>query len=175
MISPETRVQIRRYFYAEHWKIGTIATALDVHPDTVRRAIEVERFQHAEPLRPSPLFVRGRSACPSLGRQGFPSATVAHRQGNLTSGNPIKFWIGVIRPEWAGCLRRRDGDYKTLVVAKAGGDMPWVLLLRRERHLDSSLYFHGAAIQQGRLVLPSSDRIYSRRNQRVGSGQWIDL
>jgi hypothetical protein len=53
MISPETRVQIRRYFYAEHWKIGTIATALDVHPDSVRRAIEVERFHHAEPLRPS--------------------------------------------------------------------------------------------------------------------------
>src|SRR5437764_13589356 len=63
MISPETRVQIRRYFYAEHWKIGTIAQALNVHPDTVRRAIEVERFQHAEPLRPSmvdpyPPFVR---------------------------------------------------------------------------------------------------------------------
>ena len=53
MISPETRVQIRRYFYAEHWKIGTIATALGVHADTVRCAIEVERFQHAEPLRPS--------------------------------------------------------------------------------------------------------------------------
>jgi hypothetical protein len=28
MISPETRVQIRRYFYAEHWKIGTIAREL---------------------------------------------------------------------------------------------------------------------------------------------------
>src|SRR5436305_4447608 len=53
MISPETRVPIRRYFYAEHWKIGTIAQTLNVHPDTVRRAIEVERFQHAEPLRPS--------------------------------------------------------------------------------------------------------------------------
>jgi transposase len=53
MISPETRVQIRRYFYAEYWKIGAIAQALDVHPNTVRRAIEVERFQHAEPLRPS--------------------------------------------------------------------------------------------------------------------------
>ena len=53
MISPETRVQIRRYFYAEHWKIGTIAQALNVHPDTVRRAVEVERFQHAEPLRAS--------------------------------------------------------------------------------------------------------------------------
>ena len=53
MIPPETRVQIRRYFYAEHWKIGTIAQALNVHPDAVRRAVEVERFQHAEPLRPS--------------------------------------------------------------------------------------------------------------------------
>ena len=53
MIDPETRVQIRRYFYAEHWKIGTIAQALNIHPDTVRRAIEVERFQRAEPLRPS--------------------------------------------------------------------------------------------------------------------------
>src|SRR3954454_10085908 len=72
MISPETRVQIRRYFYAEHWKIGTIATALDVHPDTVRRAIEVERFQHAQPLRPSMLdpylpFVREvLEQCPRL-------------------------------------------------------------------------------------------------------------
>jgi transposase len=55
MIAPETRVQIRRYFYAEHWKIGTIAEALNVHPDTVRRAIEVERFQRAEQLRPSML------------------------------------------------------------------------------------------------------------------------
>src|SRR5215471_2947526 len=53
MIPPETRVQIRRYFYAEHWKIGTISQALNVHPDTVRRAIEVERFQQAEPMRPS--------------------------------------------------------------------------------------------------------------------------
>jgi hypothetical protein len=44
MISPETRLQIRRYFYAEHWKIGTIASALDVHPDAVRHAIESERF-----------------------------------------------------------------------------------------------------------------------------------
>jgi len=53
MISPEIRVQIRRYFFAEHWKIGTIAQALNVHPDTVRRAIEAERYRHAEPMRPS--------------------------------------------------------------------------------------------------------------------------
>src|ERR1035438_4349465 len=50
MIDPEVRVQIRRYFYAEHWKVGTIAQALGVHPDTVKRAIEVERLHRAERL-----------------------------------------------------------------------------------------------------------------------------
>jgi DNA-binding transcriptional LysR family regulator len=40
MIDSETRAQIRRYFYAEHWKVGTIARELGVHPDAVRNAIE---------------------------------------------------------------------------------------------------------------------------------------
>ena len=55
MIDPEVRVQIRRYFFAKHWKVGTIAQALGVHPDTVRRAIEVERFHRAKQLRASKL------------------------------------------------------------------------------------------------------------------------
>lgn len=53
MIPPETRAQIRRFFYAEHWKIGTIARELNVHPDAVRNAIEAERFKSAQPLRTS--------------------------------------------------------------------------------------------------------------------------
>ena len=43
MISPETRTQIRRYFYAEHWKVGTIAHQLSLHPDTVRNALDTGR------------------------------------------------------------------------------------------------------------------------------------
>src|SRR5260370_37049003 len=53
MISPETRAQIRRYFYVEHWKIGTIASELNVHPDAVRNAIESERFHSTQSLRAS--------------------------------------------------------------------------------------------------------------------------
>src|ERR1700721_2368280 len=34
MISSETRVQIRHWFYAEHWKIATIPKELGVHPHT---------------------------------------------------------------------------------------------------------------------------------------------
>jgi transposase len=44
MISAELRARIRRLFYAEHWKIGTIAAELGIHRDTVALAVEVERF-----------------------------------------------------------------------------------------------------------------------------------
>src|SRR6266481_1753453 len=52
MINAETRAQIRQWFFAEHWKIGTISQELGVHPDTVRHAIESDRFHRAQTLRP---------------------------------------------------------------------------------------------------------------------------
>ncbi len=45
MILPEVKIKIRRFFFAEHWKIGTIAQQLGVHPDTVRNAIDSETFR----------------------------------------------------------------------------------------------------------------------------------
>jgi transposase len=53
MMSPELRAEIRRYYYAEHWKIGTIARQLNLHPDTVRNAVEAGRTIGAQPVRPS--------------------------------------------------------------------------------------------------------------------------
>jgi len=53
MVRPETCVQIRHYFYAEHWKIGTIARELGIHPDAVRHAIGSDDFNRASPLRSS--------------------------------------------------------------------------------------------------------------------------
>jgi transposase len=53
MMSQETYIQIRHYFYAEHWKIGTIAQELGIHPDAVRHAIGSANFNRASPLRPS--------------------------------------------------------------------------------------------------------------------------
>ena len=53
MIDQETRARIRRLFYAEHWKVGTIARELVLHPDTVRLAVETERFNNTKPGRPS--------------------------------------------------------------------------------------------------------------------------
>jgi transposase len=39
MIEPEVRARIRRLYYAEHWKVGTIAAELSLHHDTVRAAL----------------------------------------------------------------------------------------------------------------------------------------
>jgi transposase len=39
MITPEHHAEIRRLYYGEHWKVGTIAAALGVHHDTIRAAI----------------------------------------------------------------------------------------------------------------------------------------
>jgi transposase len=53
MIDNETRARIRHLFYAEHWKIGTIASELALHHDTVRNAVETHRFSNTRTARPS--------------------------------------------------------------------------------------------------------------------------
>lgn len=53
MIDKETRARIRHLFYAEHWKIGTIARELALHPDTIRDAVEADRFSKTRTRRPS--------------------------------------------------------------------------------------------------------------------------
>jgi hypothetical protein len=50
MISQELIADIRRLYYVEHWKVGTIASELRLHPDTVKRALETERFK-SRPLK----------------------------------------------------------------------------------------------------------------------------
>lgn len=44
MIADDVRVRIRRLFFAEHWKVHTITTALGVHHETVESAIGLARF-----------------------------------------------------------------------------------------------------------------------------------
>ena len=56
MVTDEQRAHIRRLYFAEHWKVGTIAAELGVHHDTVRGALEVERFVRTTArVRPSML------------------------------------------------------------------------------------------------------------------------
>ncbi len=53
MIAAEVVAEIRRLYYAEHWRIGTIAAQLGVHPDAIRRALNRESIQ-SRPQKPRP-------------------------------------------------------------------------------------------------------------------------
>jgi transposase len=58
MISKEQIANIRRLFHAEHWKVGTIACELGLHPETVKRALETDQFKSRarRPLRTDPFL-----------------------------------------------------------------------------------------------------------------------
>ncbi len=51
MIPPELAARIRRLYYAEHWRIGTIASELGVHHTTVVRALHREQLVGASMRR----------------------------------------------------------------------------------------------------------------------------
>ena len=51
MISQEHVARIRHLFHAEHWKVGTIAAQLGLHPETVRTALDTDRFRSHPRLR----------------------------------------------------------------------------------------------------------------------------
>jgi hypothetical protein len=63
MIPPELRSRIRRLFFAEHWKIGTIAAELCVHRDTVELAVEPQRFSTPRSAHPRRYLIPTRTSC----------------------------------------------------------------------------------------------------------------
>lgn len=46
MIGEDVRAKIRRLYFAEHWKVGTIAAELGLHRDTVAGAVDTSRFSN---------------------------------------------------------------------------------------------------------------------------------
>jgi len=103
MIDAELFARIRRLFFAEHWKIGTIVAELGVHHDTVERAVESDRFVRTQrQFRPSLLdpykpFIgdvldqhpklRSTRLFEMLRTRGYP--------GGYT---PVRRYVGTVRP-----------------------------------------------------------------------------
>ena len=73
MITEAQRAEIRRLFYAEHWRIGTIASELGLHTTTVRVALETARFN------------RNRLTNPILSARGVSARVIPHVYGGMGS------------------------------------------------------------------------------------------
>lgn len=55
MTDEQRDAEIRRLFFGEHWKVGTIAEQLGLHRDVVKRVIEADGFANDGTARPSAL------------------------------------------------------------------------------------------------------------------------
>src|SRR2546425_7058801 len=103
MISPEQRAEIRRLYYAEHWRVGTIATTLGVHHDTVRHAIEADRFiRPGAQIRPSALDPYKPLVLATLEQYPRLRATRLYEmlgaRGYAGSVVQVRRWVRTVRP-----------------------------------------------------------------------------
>ena len=103
MISAEQYAQIRRLFFAEHWKVNTIASELGLHHDTVERAIEADRTvadvldRAAAALRPGARLVYATCSLLADENEAIASAftaavSAARRSGSRASQSSTCRW-----------------------------------------------------------------------------------
>ena len=103
MIDLETKAQIRRLFFADHWKIGTIAQELSLHPETVARAVGTERFKNVKPARPDPIAPYTGFISETLAKYPRLCATrifhMLRDRGYENSIYPVRRFIASVRPQ----------------------------------------------------------------------------
>jgi len=103
MIDAALYARIRRLFFAEHWKVGTIAAELGVHHETVARAIEADRFVRTQrQLRPSLLDPYKPFIGEILDKHPKLRATrlfdMVRGRGYLGGYAPVRRYVGAVRP-----------------------------------------------------------------------------
>lgn len=104
MIGDDVSARIRRHFFAEHWKIGTIVAELGVHHDTVRRAIASDTFNRSltKPVPPSLLDPYKSFITDTLAQYPRLRATrifeMIRGRGYPGSGVQVRRYVATVRP-----------------------------------------------------------------------------
>ena len=149
MITPAQRAEIRRLFYGEHWKVGTIAAQLGLHHETVRAAVERETsgFRRGA-CRPSILdpylpFIRDTLAqYPSL--RATRVYEMVRQRGYAGSVIQVRRLVRRLRPETNRAVYRR-------VVTLAGESAQSTGLVRQGPHRTG--HTHGLRVRHGPRLL----------------------
>ncbi len=124
-ISAEQRAHIRRLFFAEHWKVGTIAAEFDVHADTVKNAIGSDTFVSCGPrsrqslLDPfKPFIVETLKQYPRL--RATRLFDMLAGRGFEGSARQLRRYVSKVRP-----TRKREAYLLTRTMAGEQGQMDW--------------------------------------------------
>src|SRR6266566_3229134 len=103
MITPEQHAEIRRLYYAEHWRVGTLAPPPRVPHHTLRHAIEADRFHPpGGPNRPSALQPFQAFVLATLEQYPRLRATRLYEmlgaRGYGGSAVQVQRWVRTVRP-----------------------------------------------------------------------------
>jgi transposase len=112
MITPAQHAEIRRLYFGEHWKVGTIVANLGVHPDTVRAAIAPDtRIVRRAACRRSILDPYVPFLRETLAQYPRLRATRLYEmlrpRGYTGSANQLRRFVRVLRPQSTVALYRR--------------------------------------------------------------------
>ncbi|MCB9656005.1 MAG: IS21 family transposase, partial [Sandaracinaceae bacterium] len=124
-ISSEQRATIRRLFYAEHWKVGTIAAEMELAADTVKRAILTDAFvsnganARSTLLDPyKPMVAMTLEQYPRLRATRLYDMLVA--RGFLGSVRQVRRYVSKVRPP-----RGRKAYLRTRTMPGEFGQVDW--------------------------------------------------
>jgi transposase len=124
MISLEVRSKIRRLFFGEHWKVGTIVSELGVHADAVKHAIEVDRFRLA-PRPPGPSHIDPYKAFVLETLEKYPRLRATRlyemirSRGYDGSVTQVRRFVKKVRP------RKREAFFRLETLAGEQGQVDW--------------------------------------------------
>ena len=125
MIGPELAARIRRLYYAEHWRIGTIASELGVHHETVAHVVGRARLgRPAGVLRPSALDPYKAFLGEVLAQYPRLRATrlyaMVRARGYTGSVVPVRRYVRTIRP-----ARRAEAYLRLETLPGEQGQVDW--------------------------------------------------
>lgn len=172
MVSPETEVEIRRLFFAEHWKLGTIASELGLHHATVSRVVNTDKFVSRSRVVPSALDAHVAFVRETLAKHPQLRATRLHEmlrgRGYAGSARQVRRWVQQrhLRPSHAEAYLRLttapgeqvqvDWAHIGRVPVAEGVERPlyalvFVLSWSRRLYVDFSLDMSMAAVVRGHV------------------------
>ena len=101
--TPEREAEIIRLYFAEHWRVGTIATQLGVHPDVVRRVLGLGDLRARGAPRPTLVAPYSAFIAETLARYPRLCATRLHDmlvpRGYTGAVRTLRQYVVTVRPK----------------------------------------------------------------------------
>jgi transposase len=128
--TPETEAEIVRLHFAEHWKVGTIAAQLGLHPDLVRRVLGIGEARTPDgPPRPTVIDPYREFIQETLTRYPTLRATrlydMLRERGYRGAVRTLRTYVATVRPR-----KRREVFLRTETLPGEQAQVDWAYVTK---------------------------------------------